>query len=79
MALPVNMLSGVGVLEYWSIRTREKGKAKNCIIRLKKLFHYSTTPLLQLTDAKWKDHGSPLWGQIKACPVRGNPQPGSNR
>ena len=26
----------------------------------------SSTPLLQLTDAEGKDHGSPLWGQIKA-------------
>ena len=33
---------------------------------LRKLFHYSTTPLLPQTDAKGKDLCSPLWGQIKA-------------
>ena len=52
-----------GVLEYWSVG---KTKAHICVELVFSLLHYSTTPSLQQTAARWKDYGSPLWGQPKA-------------
>jgi hypothetical protein len=56
MALPVKIASGFGVLEYWSIGVLEKRKPEFQLERVLSLLHYSTTPSLQQTAARGKDH-----------------------
>jgi hypothetical protein len=51
--------SSLGVLDYWSIRVLAKRKLT---FDLNWSFHYSTTPSLQQTPARWKEYGNPLRG-----------------
>jgi hypothetical protein len=66
MALPVQVASCFGVLEYLSVGKNESPNLTCIDLFITPLLHYSTTPSLQQTAAKGKDHGSPLRGQFKA-------------
>ena len=58
MTLPLRIVSGIGVLEYWSVG-KSKSLDSSIIIALS-LPHCSMTPLLQETSALKKDQ---LWEQ----------------
>jgi len=47
MALPLKIVSYLGVLEYWSVEVLEKAKAA---ISTLSIYHYSITPLLHYSS-----------------------------
>jgi hypothetical protein len=58
--------NSLGVLEWWSTGVLVKMKARISFELVFSLLHYSTTPSLQQTAARGKEHASPLKGQSKA-------------
>ncbi len=57
MFSPVKIASFFGVLEHWSIGVlTKKRKPKFQLELVLSLLHYSTTPSLQETTARGKDH-----------------------